>query len=127
MALPQDDWPPAARGQAQLDPRSATSLDPTRLMRQISESVCLTKLPARAGPGWYGAMQGSLSVNQHGSTGQNIHGGPFYGRKHGYYHDGLTTNNQINYAWQLRDVEPDDGGFVLIVRNPAILLSSAAI
>ena len=71
-------------------------------------------------------MQGSLSVNQHGSTGQNIHGGPFYGRKHGYYHDGLTTNNQINYAWQLRDVEPGDGGFVLIVRQPrAILLSSA--
>ena len=63
------------------------------------------------GPGWHEGT-GSASVNRPGAGGQQIHGGPFYGRAHGYYFDpveGRPHSIQVNFAWCLRDVNLGDG------------------
>jgi hypothetical protein len=67
------------------------------------------------GPGWHEGT-GSASVNRPGAGGQQIHGGPFYGRAHGYYFDpveGRPHSIQVNFAWCLRDVNPGDGALYM--------------
>lgn len=53
---------------------------------------------------------------QPGASGQDIHGGPMsYESDHWYhYQDGVIRNGLMVATWVLRDVEPDDGGFVCI-------------
>ena len=84
--------------------------------RMIAHPAVVERLNWMLGPGWHEGM-GSASVNRPGAGGQQIHGGPFYGRAHGYYFDhvqGRPHSIQINYAYSLRDVNPGDGGFCLV-------------
>ena len=68
------------------------------------------------GPGWSDTHGGQVSLNAVGAGGQPIHGGPFYSRAGSYYRAsaGHMASNQVNYAWQLRDVPVGAGGFCLI-------------
>ena len=69
------------------------------------------------GPGWYGGSGGAASVNRAGSTGQKLHGP---GHAPPSYYSGSWSGHpqKLNYSWQLQDVGPQDGGFVLVpVRN----------
>ena len=65
------------------------------------------------GPGWYGGSGGAASVNRAGSTGQKLHGP---GHAPPSYYSGSWSGHpqKLNYSWQLQDVRPQDGGFVLV-------------
>ena len=65
------------------------------------------------GPGWYGGSGGAASVNRAGSTGQKLHGP---GHASPSYYSGSWSGHpqKLNYSWQLQDVGPQDGGFVLV-------------
>ena len=67
------------------------------------------------GPGW-SCGAGSAKVSRRGSGGQQLHGGPFYGRVHGAvpFQDGRGFSSQVNFHWTLDDVAPGAGGFCLL-------------
>ena len=73
------------------------------------------------GEGWYMSVNiGSISVNPPGCVGNFLHGGAFAELAE------FTTPTRphistCNYAWQLKDVGPDDGGFVLIPASHKML------
>jgi hypothetical protein len=70
------------------------------------------------GEGWYMSVNiGSVAVNPPGCVGNFLHGGGFADPAH-FSTAGRPHTSMCNYAWQLQDVGPDDGGFVL-VRCPA--------
>ena len=48
-----------------------------------------------------------------GSAGIALHGGPYAGGYH-VSSTGASVCEQVNVAWQLRDVTEADGGFVAI-------------
>ena len=85
-------------------------------LKMIAHPAVVERLNWMLGPGWHEGT-GSASVNREGAGGQQIHGGPFYGRAHGYHFDvgaGRPQSIQVNYAWCLRDVDPGAGGFCLV-------------
>ena len=77
------------------------------------------------GEGWYMSVNiGSVTVNPPGCVGQYLHGGQGYDPA---YFATLSRPHasHMNYAWQLKDVGPEDGGvracpFVLTYKRTCI-------
>ena len=81
--------------------------------RMIAHPAVVQRLNAFIGPGWSDTHGGQLSLNAAGAGGQPVHGGRFYSRAGSYSRSvaGQMESNQVNYAWQLRDVPAGAGGF----------------
>lgn len=81
----------------------------------IAHPAIVSRLNRFLGPGW-AENPAHASVNRQGATGTCIHGGPHYGRIHGYHvrQGQPRTGSQVNFSWCLRDVGTREGGFCLI-------------
>ena len=91
--------------------------DPFRKM--VAHPAVVQRLNWMLGPGW-SQSAGSAKVSRSGSGGQQMHGGPFYGRIHGAvpFSGGRGFSSQVNFHWTLTDVQPGDGGFCVIPASP---------
>jgi hypothetical protein len=65
------------------------------------------------GPGYHEGVPPEASLWKPGSAGIALHGGPYAGGYH-VSSSGASVCEQVNVAWQLRDVTEADGGFVAI-------------
>ena len=86
----------------------------------IAHPAVVQRLNAFIGLGWSDTHGGQLSLNAAGAGGQPVHGGPFYSRAGSYSRSvaGQMESNQVNYAWQLRDVPAGAGGFCECISSP---------
>ena len=89
--------------------------------RMIGHPAIASRFNWIVGEGWYMSVNiGSVSVNPPGCVGNFLHGGGFADPAH-FSTPVRPHTSMCNYAWQLQDVGPDDGGFVLIPASHKML------
>ena len=82
--------------------------------RMIGHPAITARLNWILGEGWYMSVNiGSVSVNPPGCVGNYLHGGSFDDISN-FTTAARPHTSMCNYAWQLKDVGPNDGGFVLV-------------
>ena len=86
-------------------------------LKMMAHPAVIQRLNWMIGPG-YKVTQNTALCHVQGSSGQMLHSGTAnptcIGKHYAIVNGRVHTKSGINVAWQLNDVEPGDGGFVVI-------------
>ncbi len=86
-------------------------------LKMLAHPAVIQRLNWMIGPG-YRATQNTALCHVKGSSGQMLHSGnanpTCIGKHYEMVNGRVHTRSGINVAWQLTDVGPDDGGFVVV-------------